>query len=339
MSINKYLFIDMEWNQKHGSGSVNYKEPVQIALIGTDDKFENIKLYSTTITNSNTSMQGNSLHATFNIINLSFPHYRYIVVWTMDTYDLYVHSMEKVGLNLPQHEVIVLQDVISTVAMAKGRVAGFKSALTLAGVTHETDKLHNSKYDVKYMFELYKKIYSQYQAMTNNESCIVNEKSKVIHTTDCRHARAITKNADIGKKALIFEGYAPCKCCESEMEWRRFQWEPVVRKNNNEKKSEHRRYPVTEKNIQRICNDYGIKCSFTDYIVFLTTKCGYWRIYMEGDKVEKVMHGNHQIRKSDSKKNKKFNEGFHQQKLRTNDFFDVLKYIYCHDRAMCVRMI
>ena len=38
----KYLFLDIEWNAKDGSQNIADWEPIQVAAIGTDDKF-NIK--------------------------------------------------------------------------------------------------------------------------------------------------------------------------------------------------------------------------------------------------------------------------------------------------------
>lgn len=98
--------------------------------------------------------------------------------------------------------------------------------------------------------------------------------------------------------------------------------------------SEYRNLPLTEDNILRICNRYNMKCNFSDGIVFLTTNCGYWRIYLNGDKVDRVFHGNYEIRMQERKKKKKCNEGFHLQHISHTNFYDTLKYIYYHDKDL-----
>ena len=361
MSVSKYLFVDMEWNQKAGTGDVSNREPTQIALLGTDDNFGNAKLFSKNIrlddvstlteqtcklthTNARAVMLANSLETVFKRIKQTFPKYRYVVVWTMDTYDLFIQSMKKAGVEVPRHGVIVMQDIISSIVRTKDSVIGFKTALSFAQIDYEKSYLHYSKHDVRYMFELYKKIYNEYKNITENEFCIVNEKTRIIHTVDCRYVKHMPENAEAGAKTLIFKGYRSCKCCPSIKDRKKINWKTSLRqkhenKKNDNKKNEYSGLPVTEENIQHICDKYEMKCNISDYVVFLTTKCGYWRIYLNGDKVEKVLHGNYQMRKSDFKKHKKFSEGFHQQRIWTNDFYDVVRYIYCHDRDMCTRMI
>ena len=39
----KYLFLDIEWNAKDGSQNIADWEPIQVAAIGTDDKFNILK--------------------------------------------------------------------------------------------------------------------------------------------------------------------------------------------------------------------------------------------------------------------------------------------------------
>lgn len=55
---------------------------------------------------------------------------------------------------------------------------------------------------------------------------------------------------------------------------------------------------------------------------------------MGKDKVEKVFHGNYRLNKSEFCKKKKCNEGFHKQDVSMENFFDVIRYIYYHDKNM-----
>lgn len=53
---------------------------------------------------------------------------------------------------------------------------------------------------------------------------------------------------------------------------------------------------------------------------------------MNGDTVQKVYHENYRVNKSEFKKKKKCNEGFHEQRIFSDVFYDVVKYIYIHDK-------
>lgn len=108
----EYLFIDMEWNQREGTQDIQNREPIQIGLIGTDENLENIKLFSKYIRledvtalkaetckmthiNKKTLMQANTLEDVFHRVKQSFSKYKYVVVWTMSTYELFIQSMKK----------------------------------------------------------------------------------------------------------------------------------------------------------------------------------------------------------------------------------------------------
>ena len=42
----KYLFLDIEWNAKNNSQDIADWEPIQVAAIGTDGKFNILKKFS-----------------------------------------------------------------------------------------------------------------------------------------------------------------------------------------------------------------------------------------------------------------------------------------------------
>ena len=159
----EFLFIDMEWNQKAGTQDVANREPIQIGLIGTDDNLDNIKLFSKGIrledistlteemckmvhTNANVVMKANTVVEVFERVKMAFPSYKYIVVWTMGTYDLFKQSMEQTGSKMPRHRVVVLQDILNTITMEQGQNLGFETALTRAEISYEKNYLHYSKH-------------------------------------------------------------------------------------------------------------------------------------------------------------------------------------------------
>lgn len=345
------LFIDIEWNQKDGTCDVFNREPVQIALLGTDYNFENTKIFSKSIrlddvstltektcklthTNEKAVMMGNSLETVFTNIEKTFPKYNFVVVWTMETYELFIHSMKKTGVEVPKHKVLVLQDIISIISQSKDKKIGFKKALDNEKISYENNYLHYSKHDVQYMFALYKKTYNKYHKLTKNEFSIVNERSGIIHAPYCRYAKDTVES---DKKMLIFHGYRPCKCCGNEDYWRRINYKASLKQYKKYDEFEFKDLPLTEENIHRVCTKYNINYSISDYIVFLTTNRGYWRIYLKNNEVDKVYHANYKNRYPDLKKKKKFSEGFHQQNISTTNFFDVVRYIYFHDRDLYVK--
>ena len=353
----EFLFVDMEWNQKTGTKDLEGREPIQIALMGADECLEETKLFSkgirledvNTLTEEtckithagvDTIMRANSLEEVFKRIKMSFPKFKYVVVWTKDTYDLFVQSTKQAGVKLPKHRVLILQDIIGLIATSSKKKIGFETVLAKAEIQYNPAYLHFSKHDVQYLFALYKKMYADYQKLTTYESSVVNEKTRIIHTSECRYAKHIKGSIHPGVKTLVFRGYRACNCCGSELNLRKIYWIPTLQEEKSKKAGEEiseaelRNLPLTESNIKQICNRYSMKCNISEHMIFLTTNCGYWRLYFDGEKVNKVLHGNYKMKQNDLKKKKKCTEGFHQQKISFTNFYEVVRYIYYHDKDL-----
>ena len=95
---------------------------------------------------------------------------------------------------------------------------------------------------------------------------------------------------------------------------------------------DYRELPLTDENIELICKQFKMKCQIGESVVFLTTNCGYWRVYLAGEEVNEVFHGNYRVSKSEFNKKKKWNEGYHKQNISKVKFYDVVRYIYFHDK-------
>ena len=90
--------------------------------------------------------------------------------------------------------------------------------------------------------------------------------------------------------------------------------------------------PLAEASFERHCENLGLRCTFAQNIVFVQSKCSHWRIYHDGCFVTKLEHENYKRSFPFLKqKHFKFGEGFHQQKLRNKDIYDVAYYITHHD--------
>lgn len=132
-------------------------------------------------------MQANSEETVLQKVKMSFPEYKYVVVWTKDTYDLLKRGMDTYGLAMPRHKVVVLQQILMHIAGDGMNQIGFERALRQAGIEYQKNYLHYSKHDANYMYQLFCKCYEEYTKRTNNENCYLNEKSRIIHTSGCRY--------------------------------------------------------------------------------------------------------------------------------------------------------
>lgn len=90
--------------------------------------------------------------------------------------------------------------------------------------------------------------------------------------------------------------------------------------------------PLTDETILLICNHFGLESKIVNDLVFVKTPIGYWRIQVGDDKVEKVFHGNSHVRLGKCKKVQKIADSFHEQTIYDDDFYEVIKYIYYHDK-------
>lgn len=355
--IYEYLFLDIEWNQKEGTTDVANREPVQIGIIATDRNLSFEKTMSKAIcvedvntltgetcrlihATKETVMQGKPEPEVFEKVRQSFPNYRYVVVWSRETYAVFRESMRRSCLKVPKHTVLVLQDIVQEIARTSYEHLRFKIALIKAGIAFKENYLHYAKQDVKYLYELFKYLYLEYTNITEQETAVVNEQSKIIHAPDCRHAGREASEELLNAKSLIFSGYRPCMCCKARGEWKRLAWDVKIEPNHtggtNQKSREQinmKALPLTDENIIRICERFGLTCNIVANVVSLRTSIGTWRICLSGDKVSKVYHGNYRSRRSELYERKcKYNKGYHVQDVNTNNFYEVVKYIFCHDK-------
>ena len=348
-----YLFVDIEWNQKAGTTDPEGAEPLQIAIIGTDNNLEYKKRFSKRIRLSDIdtfnedsckvmhltkdkALEGKTEEEIFARVKQTFPSYENVVVWNRTTYDLFRRGMKRAGIAMPRHRLIVLQEVLSRIMLGKGMCIGFVPAMKRAGVAYETQNLHYAKHDARYLYELYVSTYRTYEKLTEKETGVLNTESKIVHDAGCRYVkgRGILERVDV--KKLLFHGYRACACCGTDAFWKMPESKKPVQKKG--KRPQLREAELTEETIQQICAKYGMKHSTIADVVFLTTPVGYWRVYVANNKVTRVFHGNTRTCRAEwNKKHKKCNEGFHKQDITMDNFYDVVQYIFYHDKAATKR--
>lgn len=353
----EYLFVDIEWNQPPGTTNLEEREPIQIGIVATDEEMNLKKAFSRGIrlsspencnpetltlthTTLNNVMQGNSEEEVLQRMNMTFPKYKYIVVWTNDTYELLKKGMDKYGLVMPRHRVIVFQQILMNIANNGVKRVGFEIALKRAGIEYQKNFLHYSKHDANYMYLLFCKCYEKYKQMTNQEICYLNKKTHIIHISNCRYIHN-KENTTIKEttKDVIFQGNRVCKICGCEEEWNRLKWR--ISSGVKQRKSIEylRKLPLTEENIRKICDKFNLEYKIAADSVFIRTIFSRWIIHIKNNEVSKLYHGNYRHRRGLAfKLHKKFIEEYHKQKLHSNIFYDVISYIKCHDEKMMKKM-
>lgn len=101
-----------------------------------------------------------------------------------------------------------------------------------------------------------------------------------------------------------------------------------------------KRLPLTEKNKEKICEHFQVTYSISNETVFIRTAFSGWIVYLRGDRVVKLLHESSRLSKSQlcKKQKMKCTEGYHKQKLPSENFYEVVCYIKRHDAGLMKRM-
>lgn len=351
----EYLFLDMEWNQAADTTGLEGRDAIQIGALAADITMQKVRTFSKAIrlknperlteetcrvthTSADNLMLANPEGTVLKNFMKTFPTYRYIVVWSRETYDLWKRDMKRYAFSLKRHQVIVLQEVLNLIAGDEKQTIGFERALRCAEIKYVSGYLHYCKHDVEYLYQLFIKCQKQYSEMTMQEPCVANRHTKRLHDPGCRYVSRMSSETELIKqKSDIFTGYTVCKCCEKE--WKRWGW-------NDKKWLQRRRreslkqLPLTEKNIEKICSYFQMTYVVCNGTIFIRTPFSRWIIYLKNDKVVNLFHGNDRISKSQycKKQKKKCLEGYHKQKMPSDNLYEIIQYIKAHDSSKMKRM-
>lgn len=356
----EYLFLDLEWNQETGTTGLDGREAIQIGVVAADTKIQKIKTFSKAIRLSDPNlfnekteivthtpvtniMQGKEVDVVLTNFAQTFPEYHFLVVWNRDTYDLFLRDMRKNGILIKRHKPVFLQDVLSVITGNGNDPIGFEKALTCAGIKYVRNYLHYAKHDANYLYQLYYRCFQQYNSVTVAERCFANETTRKLHTENCRYVKDMAvERKSIVSKSMIFKGYTVCKCCGKSQSWKRLEWEfgNKYKAQNKKYRDDLKQLPLTETNIEKICKWFQLSYSISSDTVFVRTAFSRWIVYLQKDKVKKLLHENYRICKSQYLKKQKMKciEGYHKQKLPSENFFEVIQYIKYHDTGTVKRM-
>lgn len=159
----EYLFLDIEWNQAPGTSDLDGREAIQIGVVAADAQIQKVKAFSKAIRLSDPKlfnkkteilshtplaniMQGNEEKAVLEKFAQSFPQYCHLIVWSRDTYELFLRDMRKYGITIKRHRVVVLQDVLGVIAGSGNDQIGFENALICSGIEYVPNYLHYAKH-------------------------------------------------------------------------------------------------------------------------------------------------------------------------------------------------
>lgn len=354
----EYLFLDIEWNQAPGTSDLDGREAIQIGVVAADEQIQKVKSFSKAIRLSDPNlfdekteivthtpitniMQGKEENVVLTKFAKHFPEYRFFVVWNRDTYDLFLRDMRKNGIAIKRHKPVFLQEVLSVITGNENNPIGFEKALTCAGIKYARNYLHYAKHDADYLYQLYCQCLQQYSSVTAEERCFANETTRKLHTENCRYVKDIAvERKSIVPKSMIFKGYTVCKCCGKSQSWKQWEWKFGNKAQSKKYRDDLKQLPLTETNIEKICKYFQLSYSITSDTVFVRTAFSRWIVYLQKDKVKKLLHENYRICKSEyfKKQKMKCTEGYHKQKLPSENFFEVIQYIKYHDAGTVKRM-
>lgn len=358
----EYLFLDIEWNQEPGTSGLDGREAIQIGVVAADAQIQKVKTFSKAIRLSDSKvfneeteiishsskahvMRGNEVKAVLEKFALSFPQYCHLIVWSRDTYDLFLRDMRKNGVTIKRHKAVVLQDVLGVIAGNSNNPIGFEKALICSGIKYVPNYLHYAKHDANYLYQLFYQCFQQYSSMiAKEESCFANVATKMLHTEDCRYVQSLSAERKVEvPKSIIFSGYTVCKCCGKKENWKRLEWElsRTQKTKNKNYRDDLKQLPLTETNIEKICKWFKLSYSVSSNAVFVRTAFSRWIVYLREDKVKELLHENYRANKSQyfNKQKMKCTEGYHKQKLPSESFFEVIQYIKYHDAGTVKRMV
>ena len=222
----EYIFVDIEWNVN--TNTLPLYDPVRIGITACDknmilkkslskvihpSSIDTVtkKTFKMTHTSREVLMKGKNIDDVFTSVSKTFSSYRYIVVWTKTTYDIFKECAKKAGIRLPKHSPVLLQNVIMDIANNCTCQPGFESVLKAENIEYVPSALHNSKYDAKYLFDLYSKLYNKYSIISSGrDKCVSSNKSNILHCPQCKYTANIKdENLIFIDKSEIFKGYVP----------------------------------------------------------------------------------------------------------------------------------
>lgn len=335
-----YLFLDIEWVNNKGDFSAEECEILSVGAIGYfSGKRENfytlvqpsdMSAVTTRITellrlSTEQLEKAQSLDVVLENMCANFDYCNVIVVWGRNTYELLCEKCRQNNINLFEHRVVFMQELIGLLDY-KNSLFSFERAMKRYGVKFNESLLHNASYDALCLLNLFcvvRKFYKKNHGFERR--CFVgDEDSGLIHSPYCEQVENVSgDNIFIVGAAKLFEGYCNCEICGGVTT--KFTWDETQGKAPICKIA-----PYTDEDIGWLCEKLNLDCKSSSGVFFIKTGYSSWRIMHNYEEVERVFHENY--RGLLPKRKEKFNTGYHRQNVISKDIWEVLKYIYNHDK-------
>ena len=254
-----------------------------------------------------------------------------LVVWKRRTYDVLLHALEQKGIQIPLHQLTVVQEVLATLdSAAKNRKLSFEKELRRYHVKYEPEYLHCSPIMAIYLKKLYcsaKYTYKQACECNPDKRPVLCKQSAKVHSKDCPYVRDQLKEEKLQRLGVhnVWEGVEICKHCAKM--GLLVTIPEVIEFVKIEKEVSVERY------AHNLCKRLHLNCTCAAGVIFVRSRYASWRIYHSNGSVEGVYHENYRYRIGrEHKGNHKFKEGFHQQQLEVHSLQEILWYIANHDK-------
>jgi hypothetical protein len=219
----------------------------------------------------------------------------------------------------------------------QGSLVNFEKTMKRYGVKYNSHLLHNSMYDAQCLLNLFcvmKKFYKGCEGFTRK--CFIRTtESYIIHSPQCRYLEKNDFDSIVTVNAIkMFDAYQNCRICGG-CATKLIQKNNVL--NNGVIIKNPAILPFTDEDIEAFCARLGLNCKLSNGVVFIRTPISSWRIFHNYEKVDEVFHENY--RGVLQKRREKFNTGYHRQNVTSSDIWQILKYIYNHDKRYITTVI
>lgn len=259
-----------------------------------------------------------------------------LIVWKRRTYEVLLYAIQRNGIQLPLHQVTVVQEILSAVdPVAKECNLSFEKLLRRYHVKYKSEDLHCSSRMVSCLKKLYcsaKYNYKHACECNPDRIPVFLKQSELIHSKACPfliESLAEENQLSSGIRS-VWEGSKFCDKCVN------LGLLAMIPENIEFVKVE--KGVSVERYAENLCKRLHLNCTCATGIIFVRSRCASWRIYHNNGNVERVYHENYRYHFGmEHKRNRKFRAGFHQQQLEIHNLHEILWYIANHDKKFLNR--
>lgn len=340
-----YVFLDIEWIQENNKFNIYKNEIIELCLLSVKVcEYEYSKKYFSMVKISDNSKyksfqlshikesdieRSKPLHKVIETVIKTVEDDDIIVVWSRETFILLQHAIHKCDFNKLQNKVIYLQDITTLAKNDRSKPIGFAHSLDKFKIKYDKNYLHDSRYDVEYLYRLFNEIRNRIKKcipIDYFESNFVITKDGMIHNIKCEDTKdIISSDKQYATIENMFDGHAICKKCIDNF--------PKIRK-PIDIRSCHASLQLRDDMVYEMCQSFGLQCTISEGVIFVKGIYTRWKIIHDGEKILSLQHENYRkkFNKSNQKGRKMKFDDYHEQKnVSLKNLHHVLRYIKIHE--------